>query len=116
MNFEQVLENTKVQIFATDKDRPRFYLHEDFEKVAPRKDFNLGIEPRHVFNQAEVEAILRLAKPKKGKMTWEFYYAIKTVCDGVGIKLLVGYQPDMTKREEGIKTKDLGRVKWVVSR
>ena len=33
----------------------------------------------------------------------------------VQCKLLVGHQPDMTKREEGIKTKGLGGVKWVVS-
>jgi hypothetical protein len=41
---------TKVQIFATDKEKPKLHPHEDYETVAPRGDFNLGIEPRHVFN------------------------------------------------------------------
>lgn len=67
-----------------------------------------------MFNRAEVEQFLEVARPKNRQATWEFHYAIKLVCDGVGIRLLVGCQDDMTKCEEGIGIKDLGRVKWVV--
>ncbi|KFY00452.1 hypothetical protein V490_01336 [Pseudogymnoascus sp. VKM F-3557] len=112
-NFKQVLGNTKVQIFATDKEKPTFYHHEDYETVAPKKDFNLQIEPRHVFNRDEVEHFSEVARPKNRQARWEYHYAIKLVCDGVGIRLLVGCQDDMTKCEEGIGIKDLGRVKWV---
>lgn len=34
----------------------------------------------------------------------------------VGIKLLVGYLDDLTKQEEGTRSKELGRVKWIMSR
>jgi hypothetical protein len=59
-----------------------------------------------VFNQVEVGKILALAKAQRGnRIRWEFYYAITPVCDGVGIRLMIGYQPDMSKREGAMQEK-----------
>jgi len=68
------------------------------------------MQPLKVFTHNEIKTILNLP-------TWQFYYAIQPVFDNKGrIRLLLGYQKDMSKSNNGPISREIGCVKWVVNR
>lgn len=117
--FGKILQNTQVRAFATAKEGFKLHpdlVHEDddYYQVASRKHFDLEVEPRHVFNQPEIRTFLELIKVNRRR--FEYFYAMRFWHDGVGIRLKVGWRDDFTKGENGIDWRDLGRVKFLVSR
>ncbi|PVH73938.1 hypothetical protein DL98DRAFT_594537 [Cadophora sp. DSE1049] len=112
--FGDVLENTEVRVFATGKEKLiNLVRHALYYDAIPKEDFNLEVEPRHVFNKPEIEAFLKLIK--RNKKRFQYFYAIRFLSDGLGIRLEAGWRKDFTKGKDGIKVKDLGRIKFLVN-
>ena len=87
--------------------------HDDYNSVASRLDFDIEFESRRAFSQPEIKKILPVVL--RTKRRYQYFYAIRFSDHPQGIRLEVGYQKDLTKKEEGIQTVDLGCIKYVTS-
>lgn len=113
--FGNKLKETEIRVFATDKEKKelRFFSDPHYNTVASRLAFDIEFESRRVFSKPEIEKFLQVVYQSQKR--WEYFYAIRLYDHPEGIGLEVGYQEDLTKNEDGIKARDLGCIKFVVS-
>jgi hypothetical protein len=113
--FGNKLKDTEIRVFATDKEKKelRIFSHADYNTVASRLAFDIEFEFRRAFSRPEVQNFLQVIYQSQKRR--EYFYAIRLSDHSQGVRLEIGYQEDLTKNEDEIKTRDLGCIKFVVS-
>ncbi|KAH8799454.1 hypothetical protein F5884DRAFT_758481 [Xylogone sp. PMI_703] len=121
-NLRDLLENMHVELFATEKQKEELGLvsHKHFHDVAPRSNFNIKFESRRVFEEPDIKNFLGFVEGNKDSKRWEYFWAIRFWCDGLGIVIEVGWRDDYTK-EVWKKDKkvvaagpEIARKKWYI--
>jgi hypothetical protein len=85
--------------------RSKFYV-----PAAPRKEFNLAMEERCIFNDNDIESFAKVVTRKRKS----YWYALRFVSEGLGISLQAAWTSDFT-RGKNLEIKPLSRVNFVVS-
>ena len=117
-DFDGILSNTYVQLFASEVDDLTVCSHLAYFDTAPEPEFNLTIEQRHVFNEADIRnlsGVVTKQRPRKGP----FMYALRFVNDGIGLNLYAAWTKTLRRVPESsysqLQIKDLGQVKFIIN-